>query len=390
LRGVVVEKNKNGLILLTNEGQFIKIRKHVKPVEIGQEIEVEDNTFYKTEVLKKIVSIAASLLFLLGGLGVFSYNTVYGYVDIDINPSIELSYNLYKRVIKIESLNDDGKNLLEGVKGYKNKPVEDVINKVIDNAIKENYISDRGENTVLVTITEDKNNIDHNKILEKVDTHLKNSSIEAEVIVMKSDKESREAAKKNSLSPGKAKLIEKAVDLKEDINPEEIKDKSVKEIINIINEAKKYEKKQKNTDVQEEKENKDEEKIIEKENRRIEEKTRKSHKSNDKKILTNENKDHKTIHGNKKLEHNNKDKDVKSEEQYNSRFKDNVNKANKNIVDKKHKYNYRNEDNDDDNDDDDSYDYKKLKKNDNKKLNLIINQKNNRKNSQNANDKNKK
>lgn len=390
MRGVVVEKNKNGLILLTNEGQFIKIRKHVKPVEIGQEIEVEDNTFYKTEVLKKIVSIAASLLFLLGGLGVFSYNTVYGYVDIDINPSIELSYNLYKRVIKIESLNDDGKNLLEGVKGYKNKPVEDVINKVIDNAIKENYISDRGENTVLVTITEDKNNIDHNKILEKVDTHLKNSSIEAEVIVMKSDKESREAAKKNSLSPGKAKLIEKAVDLKEDINPEEIKDKSVKEIINIINEAKKYEKKQKNTDVQEEKENKDEEKIIEKENRRIEEKTRKSHKSNDKKILTNENKDHKTIHGNKKLEHNNKDKDVKSEEQYNSRFKDNVNKANKNIVDKKHKYNYRNEDNDDDNDDDDSYDYKKLKKNDNKKLNLIINQKNNRKNSQNANDKNKK
>jgi len=390
LRGVVVEKNKNGLILLTNEGQFIKIRKHVKPVEIGQEIEVEDNTFYKTEVLKKIVSIAASLLFLLGGLGVFSYNTVYGYVDIDINPSIELSYNLYKRVIKIESLNDDGKNLLEGVKGYKNKPVEDVINKVIDNAIKENYISDRGENTVLVTITEDKNNIDHNKILEKVDTHLKNSSIEAEVIVMKSDKESREAAKKNSLSPGKAKLIEKAVDLKEDINPEEIKDKSVKEIINIINEAKKYEKKQKNTDVQEEKENKDEEKIIEKENRRIEEKTRKSHKSNDKKILTNENKDHKTIHGNKKLEHNNKDKDVKSEEQYNSRFKDNVNKANKSIVDKKHKYNYRNEDNDDDNDDDDSYDYKKLKKNDNKKLNLIINQKNNRKNSQNANDKNKK
>lgn len=381
MRGIVVEKNKNGIIMLTNEGQFVEIRKYMKHVEIGQEIEAKNN-INRTEILKKVSSVAAAILFLLGGFGVFSYNTVYGYVDIDINPSVELSYNLYKRVIKVESLNDDGKKLLKNIKEYRNKPVEEVINRVIDNAIKENYIKDKEENTVLVTITEDKSNIDNSKILEKVDSHLKSSEIEAEVIVMKSDKESREAAKKNNLSPGKAKLIEKAVKLKENINPDEIKDKSVKEIINIINEAKEHIKEKNSTDEQEKKENKGKSKS--KENKKIEKETRKSDKLNHKKILDDENKNHKNIKGDKKLEYNerkNEYNDVKNKEQHNSKYQDNDNKANKNIVDKKYKYNYRNNDNN-------SNDYKKAKKNN--KSNLMNNQKNNRKNDQKIDIKNKK
>ncbi|WIV11723.1 anti-sigma factor domain-containing protein [Proteiniborus sp. MB09-C3] len=240
MRGIVMEKNKSGLIVMTDNGQFLEIKNHVKSVEIGQEIEVKNNPIHKSEIFRKVASIAAAIiLFLSSGYGILGYHTVYGYVDVDINPNVELSYNRYKRVIGIKSLNKDGENILANVKDYKNQPIEVVVNKIIDSAIKENYIKNNEENTVLVTITGNKNEIDDKKILEEIDTHIKDSSVEAKVVVIKSDKKSYDDAKKNSLSPGKAKLIEKAAAANKDINPSEIKDKSINEIMSIIKENKK-------------------------------------------------------------------------------------------------------------------------------------------------------
>ncbi|SCG82324.1 hypothetical protein DW1_0715 [Proteiniborus sp. DW1] len=282
-----MEKDKNRLIIMTTDGQFLEIKNYINPVEIGQEIEVKSSFNHKLGVFRRVASIAAAIiLFLSGGYGVFGYHTVYGYVDVDINPRVELSYNLYKRVIGIKGLNEDGESILTHVKDYKNKPIEVVVNKVIDSAIRENYIKENSENAVLVTIAESKNEIDDNKILEEINTHIKDSSIEAEVVVIKSDKKSYEETKQDSTSPGKAKLIEKAVNENKNIEPSEIKDKSIKEILNIMKESKKESK-------EEDKKLDKEIKNIEKEKREIEKNIRKMEKK--KENRSNDNKDKKRL-----------------------------------------------------------------------------------------------
>lgn len=323
MRGIVIEKNDNRLIIMTNEGQFLEMKSYDKTVEIGQEIEVKNTTVYKPEVFRKIASIAAAIIiFLSGGYGILGHYMVYGYVDVDINPSVELSYNLYKRVISVKGLNEDGINLLTKIKDYKNKPIQAVVNKVIDSAIEEEYIKSNEENTVLVTITENKNEINDKTILREIDTHIKSSSIEAEVVVVKSDKKSFEDAKQSNLSPGKLKLIEKAADVNKHINPKEIQEKSVKEIMNIIKESKK-------NDKELDKINKKVEKEEEKKDKKNEKKNEKTNKSNKKEEKSNTN----VKDGTTDKKYN--DENINDKKTNNDKNEKNINdnKSNKNLKD---------------------------------------------------------
>lgn len=319
-----MEKNNDGLIVMTGDGQFLEIKNYIKSVEIGQEIEVNNNSIHKPEMFRRVASIAAAIiLFLSGGYGIFGYNTVYGYVDVDINPSVELSYNLYKRVIGVRGLNEDGENILTHVKDYKNKPIEVVVNKIIDSAVKENYIKENEENAVLVTITENNNQINDEKILEEIDTHIKDSSIEAEVLVIKSDKKSYENAKKDSVSPGKAKLIEKAADANKQISPNEIKDKSIKEIMSIIKENREEEKKEEKRIDKEAKSIEKENKELDKNNRKLEKEENKREEKAKKEREKNENKNIKNDEKNKK-----KNDKIKSNNNNNNKEKNDNNSGN--------------------------------------------------------------
>ncbi len=333
MRGIVMEKSKDGLILMTGDGQFLEIKNYLKPAEIGQEIEVNNNSIHKATIYKRVTSIAAAIiLFLTGGYGIFGYNTVYGYVDVDINPSVELSYNLYKRVIGVRGLNDDGETILVHVKDYKNKPIEIVVNKIIDSAVKENYINENRENAVLVTITENNNQVNDEKILEEIDSHIKDSSFEAEVLVIKSDKESYENAKKDSISPGRAKLIEKATVDNSQINPDDIKDKSIKEIMSIIKENKEEEKK-------EEKRIENEAKKLEKEKKELEKEKKELDKNNSKLRKEEKKKEEKANKEREKQEKKNKKNDEKENK------KDEKVKDKENIKDKNDRENNNNKSN---------------------------------------------
>ncbi|MFA5524486.1 MAG: anti-sigma factor domain-containing protein [Tissierellales bacterium] len=326
MRGIVMEKSKDGLILMTGDGQFLEIKNYLKPAEIGQEIEVNNNSIHKATIYKRVTSIAAAIiLFLTGGYGIFGYNTVYGYVDVDINPSVELSYNLYKRVIGVRGLNDDGETILVHVKDYKNKPIEIVVNKIIDSAVKENYINENRENAVLVTITENNNQVNDEKILEEIDSHIKDSSFEAEVLVIKSDKESYENAKKDSISPGRAKLIEKATVDNSQINPDDIKDKSIKEIMSIIKENKEEEKK-------EEKRIENEAKKLEKEKKELEKEKKELDKNNSKLRKEEKKKEEKA---NKEREKNEKEEEKANKEREKQEKKNKKNDEKENKKDEK-------------------------------------------------------
>ncbi|WP_352420811.1 anti-sigma factor domain-containing protein [Proteiniborus sp.] len=312
MRGIVMEKNNEGLIVMTDDGQYLEINNYTRTVEIGQEIEVKNTVVHKTEVFRRIASIAAAIiLFLSGSYGIYGHYMVFGYVDVDINPSVELSYNLYNRVIGIKGINEDGENLLENVKDYKNKPIQVVVNKVIDSAIKEKYIKANEENTVLITITENKSEIDKT-ILEEIDSHIKNSSLSAEVVVMESDKKSFEDAKKVKLSPGKLKLIEKAAGGNNKINPAEIKEKSVKEIVNIIKENNQEDKNLEKIIKSIEKENKELDKLNKKIEKEKEKEDRKAEKENRKTTKSDKKKDESNSNNNSKKDNEKNNKNIKS------------------------------------------------------------------------------
>ena len=63
-----------------------------------------------------VTALAACLLLVLAAFGAYGvYQTPSAYVDIDVNPAIELTVNPFGMVIGADALNDDGRTVLDAV-----------------------------------------------------------------------------------------------------------------------------------------------------------------------------------------------------------------------------------------------------------------------------------
>ncbi|WP_273320369.1 anti-sigma factor domain-containing protein [Vallitalea guaymasensis] len=221
MRAVVMEIYSNHIIVLTKDGQFKKMKKPNHYIEVGMEINIDSmtNTNYR-----RIAAIIA-IVFLISGFGVsaYAYYTPYGYVNVDINPSIEIVYNRFNRILKINGVNEDGKNVVDNISDYKNKKVE----KFLGDIIAENTLNNSDQVNVILT---------YDKLEEEAIDNLKQSIEENDkvnVYAFEIPKNEYEKIKCDNLSPGKAALIDKI----KTSNPsykEKLEEKTIEELVEIV------------------------------------------------------------------------------------------------------------------------------------------------------------
>ncbi|MEC4175454.1 hypothetical protein VIN30_03200 [Adlercreutzia sp. R7] len=91
---------------------------------------------------RQFVALAACLLLVLAAFGAYSvYRIPSAYVDIDVNPSIELTVNPLGIVIAAEPLNDDGRVVLDEV-ALVNRPYASAIGALMGSALFGPYIQE--------------------------------------------------------------------------------------------------------------------------------------------------------------------------------------------------------------------------------------------------------
>ena len=87
--------------------------------------------FFRMRIPKRAFAIAACLVLTVLALGGYRvYATPTAYIDVDVNPSIELSVNRFDRVVDVEALNDDGALLLESV-GLEHLKAENALSRLV-------------------------------------------------------------------------------------------------------------------------------------------------------------------------------------------------------------------------------------------------------------------
>ncbi|MCD8180633.1 MAG: anti-sigma factor domain-containing protein [Firmicutes bacterium] len=214
MRGVVMSVKGRYAVLLTRDGDFVKIKN--KNYSVGDKISVQQNA-------GRVLAAAASFLVICGGIG--SYFTPAGYVSVDINPSLLMTVNIYDRVIDVKALNDDAQNLLESV-SVKGKSAEDSLDALIQTSREIGYINE-SNNDVIVEVVSGINNIT-----------LKSGVYSgAEVVVQSADKSDLKTAKSIGVSIAKANAIEEYTRLNGgsvEENAEKLSDMSVKEILSSL------------------------------------------------------------------------------------------------------------------------------------------------------------
>jgi len=101
---------------------------------------------------KVAICIAIACVLLIGG-GAAAYYIPTTYVSLDVNPSIEYSVNMFKRVISVKGVNDDGTEIIDEIAlgNLRNKSIEEAISLTVEEMAREGYLDGEGAGIVIAT-----------------------------------------------------------------------------------------------------------------------------------------------------------------------------------------------------------------------------------------------
>ncbi|SHM67706.1 Anti-sigma factor N-terminus [Caldanaerovirga acetigignens] len=243
MKAVIVDIQRDYIIVVNKKGEFIKVQNKYKDRQIGDEIEIREIDTRK--LFKKIASIAAALVIVsvLAGYAMAFYRPV-TYVTMDVNPSIEISLNRFDRTVDVIGLNEDGKRLVGNVKSYRALPAEKVMETLLERAREQKFLNP--ESVVMITISnlKDEKKLALGKKLEQTAMkELEKIKGEVGISVQQEDKNKVELyvqhssiklhneAKKLGISEGKLLLYEKLKEKGVNLELENIKKMQVKDLI---------------------------------------------------------------------------------------------------------------------------------------------------------------
>jgi uncharacterized membrane protein YgcG len=232
MKGIVVGVRDDQAAVLGDDGSVENVRN--RGYQIGDVIAV--NTFRRSgsRQFRLLASVAA--LVAVFTVSAFAYTTPVGYVSIDVNPSIQYEINVLDRVLSIEAVNGDAKDIVDKL-DVKNMNIQKAMRATIEELIAAGYFDDSDENGIVVTTGSDNSKKALKlaeqlrlRVQEVIDDEGKSADVQSEAVGLARVMEARAL----DVTPGKLNLVQKLSETQE--NWDEIYDqaywldRSVKEI----------------------------------------------------------------------------------------------------------------------------------------------------------------
>jgi hypothetical protein len=240
VKGIVAEVRGKYAVVLGMDGSFIKVRNNGQ-YGVGMEVDTNQSHRINIPALAKVSTIAAAFIFTMGvSYGAYCYSTPYSYVGVDINPSVELTANIYDRIIRVEALNEDGQRLLKS-ENLVNLKVGEGVAELLSTAHEQGYLKSGDENAVVLSVSsknERKSEELEQSLKATASGKMDEESIKADVVVGKASKEEYDKASDMGLTPGKLSLIKQVIEAQPDLKLKDLKDDSVQNIMKQLKDSK--------------------------------------------------------------------------------------------------------------------------------------------------------
>lgn len=233
-----IEDNKKAVVL-TSSGEFCKIPIPKKvQYNIGDEVNFNSNKFLAGLSMSKWGMIAAAV-FVIMVMPLIWKNSFVGpvqevaYVNIDINPSIELALDHNNLVINAKGLNHDGNKVLSTLE-LKNISAQAAINKITNKAKDYKYLAANKDNLVVISVTSKdkaKYKLLSSNLEKEVEKDLIDNNINGKVETISVSPELKAKADQLNISTGKYAVLLAAMDSGMKISLEEMRSKSIAKAI---------------------------------------------------------------------------------------------------------------------------------------------------------------
>ena len=174
-------------------------------------------SFVRSKTFRTLVSCAAAFILMIGGFTVWknANEKVLAVVDLDVNPSIELSINGKEKVVGATAINEDGKAILDDM-NLKGSDVKTACNAIVGSMLTKGYLNDRSNSILLSVSSGDpaKGQEIETELSDYINSYANGSAVSTAVMgqYVDADDELKAFASKNGISAGKAGLIRRLLD----------------------------------------------------------------------------------------------------------------------------------------------------------------------------------
>ncbi|RLQ92936.1 hypothetical protein [Planomicrobium sp. Y74] len=166
-KGLCIELNEEFAIFMGQNGEFVQGRPAGK-IAVG-----EEGLFYPAQLASTnkhktrkpvwapvIAALAVAVLFLSVLL---PRQEAFAYVQIQVNPGIELGIDEEYEVVSVRDLNADGRELIGELGDWKNHPLEEVLDEVIALSMKETT-----DEIVITTVADEEDEVADEAVVDSV------------------------------------------------------------------------------------------------------------------------------------------------------------------------------------------------------------------------------
>ncbi|MBP1970153.1 hypothetical protein J2Z83_002269 [Virgibacillus natechei] len=211
-KGIVMEQHRHYTIIMTKEGMFQKAMPIQRTV-IGAEVSYtllnkKKKLFIFANPMKQmkqgnvptqlLVTVCLFVFLFVPLYLMMGENETYAYVNVEINPSIELEVDEDMAVHSIRPLNNEASTIVREMPAYQNKQVDKVIEMIMDKSEETEFINDK--KSMLVGVSYVKEGKESNSIPEPLKMQFPMDDTEWQIASFHVPKGLRDTAQNNNKS----------------------------------------------------------------------------------------------------------------------------------------------------------------------------------------------
>ena len=157
VQGIVMEKSGKDIILLTRDGEFLRVPSRGLSYQPGMEVEVSIPSRKRLPFMLS-AACAAVILFIAVALPLLqpALATPEAYLALDINPGVVFSLDEHAVVLEAKAINKDGERILEMLEA-EGAQVLQVLDALLEAAWENNYLAAGRDNIIIISLAAPEN-----------------------------------------------------------------------------------------------------------------------------------------------------------------------------------------------------------------------------------------
>jgi len=231
MKAIIISHERGGSYVMDRDGSFHFVKGHTSR-QLGAEIEFRPAS--SVAFLRYAMAVACLVIaIVVGGMAILWNSETYS-VHVDMEPSVELTYNRFNQLKKATPLNDSAVSLLEKLK--LSGSLEKSLTSLIQGAEQHHIISKQSEHPeVLITVIP-KNGKTPQKQISIIYATLDKIGMTDAVFVQVCGKDSLKLATEMGVTPGKVVLAEQLFESDRSIPIDELVGMTIGELLVLAKE----------------------------------------------------------------------------------------------------------------------------------------------------------